>query len=358
MLDGTRRWFPRTFRPHSGSAPADRLERRVGLGIAVLVPVFAVIGAVVMLSDEGPSSDLRRILCGAVLLSTLPVGGWWWVHGREVVRMPGWFVLYADVGVATVLFTFAERGLALYATVLFAVIGIYIAYFSSTTVLRLHSLFVSAVIVVLAVGTYIEGVHDAASVVAQALVALVVVNSVIVFRAVIKAQLELAVTDSLTGLLNRRGFEVRIERLLTESGDGDDVAVFVVDLDRFKSVNDSRGHAAGDRVLRSTAHRLEAVVPDESCVARTGGEEFTAAVRVTRSQAPEVAGMILESLHEPADEVSITGSVGAAVVSVDRWKSLQPQDASAMIHSALLKADAAMYEAKRSGGNQVRVFDK
>lgn len=270
--------------------------------------------------------------------------------------MPGWFVFYADVGVATVLFTFAERGLALYATVLFAVIGLYIAYFSRTSVLRVHSIFVSAVIVVLAVATYLEGTHDAWSVIAQASVSLLVVNCVIAFRAVIQAQLDLANTDSLTGLLNRRGFEIRVERLLALSDSGTAVTVFVVDLDRFKSVNDTRGHAAGDDVLRSTAQRLADAVPDGALVARTGGEEFTIAVASHPHTASVMADAIAAAVHEPADSITITGSVGAAVLSVDRWQRLGAGDASAMVRSAILEADTAMYEAKRSGGNQARIF--
>nr|WP_296772953.1 GGDEF domain-containing protein [Rhodococcus sp. (in: high G+C Gram-positive bacteria)] len=361
-------WIPQTLRRRMAQNPAERLERRVGFGIAVLVPIFAVIGAVIMFSNEGPASPARKILCTVVLLSTLPVGAWWWIRGRDVIRMPGWFVFYADIGVAMVLFTFVDRGLALHATVLFAVIGIYISYFSRRSVLRAHSIFVSAVIVILAVATYVEGEHDALSVTAQALVGLVVVNSVIAFRAVIKAQLDLANTDSLTGLLNRRGFETRVDRLLTESNPGEAVAVFVVDLDRFKSVNDTCGHAAGDSVLRSTAERLSGAVPAGSCVARTGGEEFTLAVvdpNADSTADPEFAGStfvesmaerISASIYEKADRISVTGSVGAAVLPVERWRQMNTEDAAEMVHTVLLKADTAMYEAKRSGGNQSRIF--
>lgn len=356
VLGITGRWIPRTLRGRTAPNPAVRLERKVGRGIAVLVPVFAIIGTVVLFSGEGPSTGAARSVCVVVLLSTIPVGIWWWVYGRDVVRMPGWFVFYADVGVATVLLTFAQRGLALHATGLFAVIGIYIAYFSSKTVLRAHSVFVSVVIVAFAVAATFEGRHSPLSILAQTLVVLVVANSVLVFRAVIKAQLELAITDSLTGLLNRRGFEFRIERMLTEAKPGENVTVFVVDLDRFKFVNDSCGHAAGDGVLRSTAFRLAHAVPEGSCVARTGGEEFTIAVLMEASDVVALADSISESLSEPTDEISVTGSVGAAMISVDRWKAQPPPHASEMVHSALLKADNAMYEAKRAGGDQAKVF--
>ncbi|MEO9104808.1 MAG: hypothetical protein ABI238_07630, partial [Terrimesophilobacter sp.] len=136
------------------------IGRRVTFGIALFVPLFAVIGAVVMFSAEGPISLPRRLLCGAVLISTIPVGAWWLLRGRRSVRMPGWFVFYADAGVALVLVTFNDKGLALHVAVLFAVIGVYVVYFSPQSILLMHSAFVSFVVLALAVGTYLEGVHD------------------------------------------------------------------------------------------------------------------------------------------------------------------------------------------------------
>lgn len=74
-MGGITGWISGVLRPSRNHA--ERLERRVGVGIAVLVPVFAVIGAMVMFSDEGPASGPRRVLCAVVLLSTVPVGAWW-----------------------------------------------------------------------------------------------------------------------------------------------------------------------------------------------------------------------------------------------------------------------------------------
>ncbi|WP_236077633.1 hypothetical protein [Rhodococcus sp. P1Y] len=230
--------------------------------------------------------------------------------------MPGWFVFYADVGVTAVLVTFSDRGLALHATVLFAVIGIYIAYFSSTRVLLVHSAFISAVIVAFAAGAYYERVYDGPAVIAQALVALVVVNSVLVFRAVIKAQLDLGITDSLTGLLNRRGFETRIERMLTEAQPRERRDI----RGRSRSVQVGERHIrtrGGRRSLRSTAYRLANAVPDGSIVARTGGEEFAIAVLMHPVEAAALGDRVVRSLYEPNDDISVTGSVGAAMLPVD-----------------------------------------
>ncbi|MEH6797604.1 MAG: GGDEF domain-containing protein, partial [Rhodococcus sp. (in: high G+C Gram-positive bacteria)] len=157
-----------------------------------------------MVSSAGPVGRTAVLVCTVAVLSTLPVGAWWWRRSVDASRMPGWFVVYADVGVSTMLFTFEDRHLALYAAALFAVIGTYIAYFSRRKVLKFHTAFVNAVIVALALLALFEQPDDPASILARTLVTVLVVNSVLAFRAVIQRQLDLANTDSLTGLLNRR----------------------------------------------------------------------------------------------------------------------------------------------------------
>ncbi|MDZ7884162.1 MAG: hypothetical protein U5N53_15225 [Mycobacterium sp.] len=169
-----------------------RLERRVALGIAALVPLVpGLIGAIAIgvLGRAGPARTTARIVCLLVLISTVPVGAWWLRRSLDASHMPGWFVVYADVGVAAMLLTFAGRDLALNGAALFAVIGIYIVYFTRRRVLGFHMLFVNVVVVVLAVLALAEDSHDLASTVARTLVTVLVVNSVLAFRAVIQRQL-------------------------------------------------------------------------------------------------------------------------------------------------------------------------
>ena len=340
--------------PRSGSI---RLERRVARGIAVLVPSFGVIGAIIMLSDDGPVGTTAVLICTIVLLSTLPVGAWWWLRSVDASHMPGWFVIYADVGVSGLLLTFADRDLALYGAALFSVIGTYIAYFSRRNVLKFHTAFVNAVILLLAVLAVLERPDDPASIVARALVTVLVVNSVLAFRAVIQRQLDLANTDSLTGLLNRRGLELRLERMLGRLADTESVALMVVDLDQFKRVNDTFGHAMGDRVLRRTARRLSAVTGRRPCVARTGGEEFTIAVPVDADSAKHLADDIREAVHDPGDDVPVTVSIGVAILDAGQWRSADsPYESAELMHNGLLDADAAMYESKHAGGNKATVY--
>lgn len=334
-----------------------RLERRVAQGIAALVPSFGLIGAIIMLSDDGPVGSVAVAICTLVLLSTVPVGAWWWLRSSDASHMPGWFVVYADVGVSVMLLTFADRHLALYGAVLFSVIGTYIAYFSRRTVLKFHTAFVNAVILLLAVLAVLQQPEDPASVIARALVTVLVVNSVLAFRAVIQRQLDLANTDSLTGLLNRRGLELRLERMMGRTADTQAVALMVIDLDQFKRVNDTYGHAVGDRVLRRTARRITAVTGKRPCVARTGGEEFTIAVPVGADSVDHLANDIRDSIHDPADEVPVTVSIGVAVLHAGHWRAASSTyGAAELIHNVLLDADTAMYESKHAGGNRATVY--
>jgi two-component system cell cycle response regulator len=329
----------------------------VALGIAAQVPAFGLIGSVAMLSSDGPEGTVARILCVLVLCSTLPVGAWWCMRAGEASHMPGWFVMYADLGVAAILLSFTGRDLALNVAALFAVISVYIVYFTSRRVLGLHMAFVNAVVLALAVLASTEGSHDVASTVTRTFATLLAVNSVLAFRAVIQRQLDLANTDSLTGLLNRRGLELRLQRMMNSLDEERSVALMVVDLDQFKRVNDTYGHAAGDRVLRRTARRLNAVTGGRPCVARTGGEEFTIALPVDDAAAHRIAHEILESIHDPADDVPVTVSVGVALLDGGRWfAAAESGDGADLVHNVLLDADTAMYESKHAGGNRATVY--
>jgi diguanylate cyclase (GGDEF)-like protein len=162
-----------------------------------------------------------------------------------------------------------------------------------------------------------------------------------------------ATHDVLTGLPNRLLFMDRLDRALAHAVRNDvPVGVLYVDLDRFKDVNDTFGHEAGDRLLRETATRLAQCARDEDTVARLAGDEF--AVLLPHLRTPDdvslVAGRILDALREPIElgshAVHNLASVGAAVF---------PDDGSAP-GDLLSAADAAMYRAKDRGGATLEMF--
>ncbi|MGV9006015.1 MAG: PleD family two-component system response regulator [Brevundimonas sp.] len=164
--------------------------------------------------------------------------------------------------------------------------------------------------------------------------------------------LEMAVTDALTGLHNRRYMTSQLEALVNRAGTGDDaVAVLLLDIDHFKAVNDGFGHDAGDEVLREFAVRLATNVRAIDLPCRYGGEEF---VVVMPGTSLEDAGMIAERIRrdvasapfrimEGQEHLTITISVGVAA-------SLGGDDTP----DALIKrADEGVYEAKARGRNKV-----
>jgi diguanylate cyclase (GGDEF)-like protein len=166
-----------------------------------------------------------------------------------------------------------------------------------------------------------------------------------------KRAMESALTDPLTGLPNRTLLTERIRHCLSLSQrTRDPFAVAVVDLDRFKFINDTLGHATGDTVLREVARRLRNAARDSDTVARLGGDEFVLLLSGTEEAVREVAGRIIESmkvpLHHRDQRIDIGLSIGVA---------LYPQHGADDL-SLLRHADTAMYRAKRRRSG-VEVFD-
>lgn len=357
----------------SGSIIIDRLidferseDRIIVLSIALLVPSFALIAAVAAFSEEGPHSPLRLMITGVICLTTIPVGiamtrltpGHSWWRTSSAHRRPGtWFVLYADLGVAGVLFTFVDHETALYGTALLAVVGSYASHFLGAWAIAVHVSFANMVIIVLGVLTWRQGHHDVASVIARCLTSMIVASAAVVLvyvfttglRRIVGRQFDRAARDPLTGLWNRGGFTTLVKDILV---DNRTVSFIVVDVDRFKRVNDKFGHAVGDAVLRLLGGRLQRLAGPATFVARTGGEEFTIALPQHKIDSTALAERICLAVHDVSDDVPVTVSVGVCRFELDEHQppTLDPGQALAC---ALETADAAMYEAKTAGGNRV-----
>jgi diguanylate cyclase (GGDEF)-like protein len=163
-----------------------------------------------------------------------------------------------------------------------------------------------------------------------------------------------AVHDTLTGLPNRVLLADRLEQGLRRTArTASSVAVLFIDLDRFKFVNDSRGHAVGDELLVAVGERLRSVVRSHDTVARFGGDEFVVVCEDDHAaaQAARIAERIAEVLRDPVltdgQEVFLGASIGIAVAD----------SATDSPESLLRDADAAMYRAKERGRNRCEFFD-
>jgi len=156
--------------------------------------------------------------------------------------------------------------------------------------------------------------------------------------------------DGLTGLLNRHSFLKRIEERLERNGTA---AVFVLDLDGFKDVNDSLGHAVGDTLLQALALRLSATSDPVEILARLGGDEFAILlpVEISLGEVNARANALIEVIRRPfsvsGHELHLSTSVGVAVAP------LHAGDAEELI----VRADLALFKAKSDGGRRYRVFD-
>ena len=163
----------------------------------------------------------------------------------------------------------------------------------------------------------------------------------------------LAFHDVLTGLPNRALFEERLDAVLSDVRDSKrEAAVLMVDLDRFKNINDTLGHRAGDLVIRQAGARLEDVVGGKGTVARIGGDEFAVVVAAENAveAAKRLSDRLLASLNPPFQVEDEIAHVGASI-------GVATAPAAAIRREELLrKADVALYEAKKRGRGHYQLF--
>ncbi|MCT6720542.1 EAL domain-containing protein [Acidovorax sp. K2F] len=169
----------------------------------------------------------------------------------------------------------------------------------------------------------------------------------------------LAFYDALTQLPNRRLLVDRLQQVLVNGArSGLTTAVLFVDLDNFKTLNDTRGHEVGDLLLKDVAQRLRSCVREQDTVARLGGDEFVVVLQNLSSDAPEAAAqartlgeLILAQLRQPYElaghEHHFTASIGVTLLTHQRDS----------VDEVLKQADMAMYRAKDAGRNTLRFFD-
>jgi diguanylate cyclase (GGDEF)-like protein len=164
---------------------------------------------------------------------------------------------------------------------------------------------------------------------------------------------DLAMVDELTGLKNRRSFFDDIEPVIAGSRRrGKPIAIALLDLDHFKDVNDTHGHAVGDDVLREVARRIGDTLRQEQIVGRIGGEEFVVLLPDT---SPQQALVALERVRKAIGEVPIPVPGGTPVL-ITMSGGIAPLTDGMTVAVALGQADKAMYRAKGLGRNRVEVY--
>jgi diguanylate cyclase len=304
----------------SALTPVSALARMHSRGPAVLAVGAAAVGvSVVMTYFWLTRWPTRTQSLTATIIGALCVVGWSLVQPRPAIA-------------------------ALACTAL-AITGSYIAFFHNTRVLLFNMLLALGVT---AIAVYrLAGIADWPTAAAAFWIIWLLNLAVpLAIRGMSRSMADYAMRaehDSLTGLLNRRGFEETLTGQLP-AGSGA-LSMLMVDLDDFKRVNDTHGHVAGDRELRRVAGLLRQHLPASAAVCRAGGEEFLAAF--TSADALGVAARLCTAIEESGS--AVTASIGVATTDTRHAGTPLPD----LVDELTQAADAAMYAAKRKGGNRV-----
>ncbi|MDZ4269744.1 MAG: GGDEF domain-containing protein [Mycobacterium sp.] len=323
-------------------------------GFSVMYGLTALLTVLGGLVDGGPAGG--RVVVLSIAISSVVLGVIWIAAPWPTERSSALFAVYADLAVVAVIAFCQDAFTAMPGLALLAANGIYIVIGHGPRALLLHLVFT-----VLVFGWFFglavaQGGAPVAVVVVRLLVLLptVVGVPVIVHSYLLTLRMGAvdALIDPLTRLLNRRGLDVDGEELV--SAGGAQVGVLAVDIDKFKSINDTHGHDVGDRVLVAVANAVRDAVSAagvRAVIARTGGEEFVVLIDAGYRDVLRVAGLVHDALAKSDAAVVPTVSIG---VATGRNRG---REARGAVRELVERADAAMYRAKNAGGDRTVTAD-
>jgi diguanylate cyclase (GGDEF)-like protein len=320
----------------------------IGLGTGL----DAVISAVILLPS---ASTFTSRVAVAVFVALQAFWAWVWCCRPWPSRRTSLaFVISADVAITAMVLLDASWVMGSFGLSFFSMLSVYLVFFDGPKALAGHVVWILATTAAFAVRVAVEAQFEVFEFTAKTLVSVaLVVGTPLGIQAAIWAlrnDAKHSVTDPLTGLLNRRGLHMHVGELGDGRSEDAHVLVMVVDLDRFKGINDTFGHAVGDEVLIRTARRIRKAVRGSGLVARVGGEEFVV-VDLTEPGRPErIAQRVLSAVAAPADPVPVTASIGVTSVALTHFVA-PDTDAAALLETIIAHADHAMFDAKRRGGN-------
>jgi diguanylate cyclase (GGDEF)-like protein len=319
--------------------------------------LLAALPVIMLSSPLGPDSALTRGVAitaaaggiGAALLWLFR----WPTRAQSLV-----FNLVSCASIAAGCLALSSPYAGLMGCAMFAVIGGFLAYFHSLAQVVANFLVALGCVAVTAVRLLTETGDGALT--AAAVIAVLALNAGVPFGVQsllhsLHTDLRDADSDPLTGLLNRRSFYSAVNALLADThAVHAAMNVTVIDLDKFKRLNDTRGHAVGDAALVDVAEILRRHTGSSAVTGRMGGEEFVIADVDLPVLQRRTAELIRESISD--SPFGITASLGVCSAYVAWEADIAPDFIDRLIQAA----DAAMYLSKRSGGNRVkhRYFDK
>ena len=333
-------------------------KRSLAGAVKVLIGGGTGLVAVVLLAIQFPSAGsdtvASRVVVALFAVLTIFWAVVWCCRPWPSRRWSIGFVVSCDIGIAVVGLQDTNWLSGFFAFNAFGLIGVYLMFFDGPKVLALHTVWVLVSTTVFAVqvgGADVGGVAFAAKTLMVAAGAAATPLGIQFGIWVLRNDANVSVTDPLTGLLNRRGLHLHVGDLVRDGYSKDaHVVVMVVDLDRFKGVNDTFGHAVGDEVLIRSARRIKSAVRGSALVARVGGEEFVIVDLTEPGHTERITERVRSAVAAPADHAPITASVGVTSVSLANFAAPE-DDPAALLDTIIGHADHAMFDAKRHGGN-------
>lgn len=326
------------------------LQRVTRYVVLVTVGALATVPIVLVISPQATTSGAARAVLAVVTSVCAALVALWARPRWPSKRQSELFTIAAMVCVSAACLADAQPLAGLTGCASFAAVGGYIAFFHSARLMVLNLGIAVFTIVILSVRLAAEDTLLAACKFVVLVVA--VVSIPISLQALLQFvgfDVLNADVDPLTGLLNRRGLERRMAETSTAVSRSADrgVTAVMIDLDNFKTINDSAGHAAGDAVLVKVGQALFAAVGSSAIVARVGGEEFLVIDEGDADGVVALAERIRAAVAGTAP--TVTASIGTAHVNrVDAPTRQSP----ATVNFLVAEADRQMYIAKRSGGDR------
>ncbi|MDJ0393709.1 bifunctional diguanylate cyclase/phosphodiesterase [Rhodococcus sp. G-MC3] len=298
-----------------GSAVPDGQRWGRGL-IGLLTLSFGVSG--MLLIPSGQFNTLESVLVASVSATTIPVAIAWFIGSWPSRSTANMYVAYADISIVLVLACFDSPFLAMPGCAMFAVIAVFAIVGTSPKVLTVHLALAAITLLTLAILSVDAGVNPW-TVASRTLTLGSLFVAPFALRPYIRylrVRAQVAQRDVLTGLRNRRGLFEEVHDLnhvgTGMKAESRSIGVVVVDIDRFKTINDRYGHPSGDAVLVEVAGRLKHVASNQSVVSRLGGDEFVCVHIGTRSEVDDAELRIRSALEESFEGPPFTTSVGSA----------------------------------------------
>lgn len=329
----------------------------VRLLIALIAALLAVVPALGLLTHDAPDHIAGRALL-VVAMVTAAAWSVRWLRGPWPTAFgSALFVIWADIAITVCCLLHGNALSGLAGTTTFVLIGAYVTFFHGPRPLCAQLAWSLLTVVALAIPVATGPDGDPATAIGKAFVtiaAVVVLPPILqISYTLIRSDAVDSLVDPLTGLLNRRGLQTQsIQLARGQRVAGDTVVLISIDLDRFKTINDTLGHSVGDEVLLRSARRIRSVVRSDAVLARLGGEEFVVLDVLPLTHADELAERIRVAISAKADRAPVTASVGFAIAKRDLFAG-SAADAVDALEQLLDRADTAMYEAKRAGRDRV-----